>query len=61
MFPKFLYELLPYLYLSAGVGGGYAINSAIVLVASIALIMAGVIVLFMRISYRRNIRQTRHL
>ncbi|VAW55529.1 hypothetical protein MNBD_GAMMA05-2103 [hydrothermal vent metagenome] len=59
MLPKMLYELLPYLYLSVG-AGGFIINSAIVFVASVSLIMAGVLVLMMRISYRRGIKQYRH-
>jgi len=58
MLPRMLYELLPYLYLSAG-AGGFVINSAIVFVASISLIMTGALVLMMRISYRRDIKQSR--
>ncbi len=55
-----LYELLPYLYLSAGLGG-FIINSAIVFVASISLMMTGVLVLIMRINYRRGIKKYHHL
>ncbi|NOQ70154.1 MAG: hypothetical protein GQ573_08610 [Gammaproteobacteria bacterium] len=56
MLPKILYELLPFIYLSAGVGSGVIINSTIVIIASILLIAAGVLVLSMRIRYRRKIR-----
>jgi hypothetical protein len=56
MLPKILYELLPFIYLSAGVGSGVMINSTIVIIASILLIAAGVLVLSMRIRYRRKIR-----
>lgn len=57
MLPKFLYELLPFLYLSVGIGGGVAINSVLVFIASVLLMAAGILVLTMRISYRREIRR----
>ncbi len=59
MLPKMFYELLPYLYLSVG-AGGFIINSAIVFVASISLMMTGALVLIMRFSYRRSIKQYQH-
>jgi hypothetical protein len=59
MLPKFLYELLPFLYLGVGIGGGVAINSVIVFIASVLLMAAGILVLSMRISYRRDIRRQR--
>jgi hypothetical protein len=61
LLPKMLYELLPYMYLSIGAGGGAVISSAIVLVASVAFIATGIIVIMMRISYRRKIRSRRSL
>ena len=61
MLPKILYELLPYIYLSIGAGSGVVATSAIVLVASILFIATGVIVIMMRISYRRKIRSNRLL
>lgn len=61
MFPKILYELLPFIYLSVGVGSGIVINSTIVIVASILLIFTGILVLSMRIRYRRSIRRNRYL
>lgn len=61
MLPKLLYELLPFLYLSVGVGSGVAINSTIVLIASVLLMVAGVVVLGMRVTYRREIRRLRSL
>lgn len=61
MLPKLLYELLPFLYLSVGVGSGVAINSTIVFIASVLLMVAGVVVLSMRVTYRREIRRLRSL
>ncbi len=57
MLPKMLYELLPYLYLSIGAGSGMVINSTIVLIGSFLLIAAGLLVISMRITYRRKIRR----
>lgn len=59
MLPKLLYELLPFLYLSVGVGGGVAINSTIIFIASVLLMVTGVLVLSMRVTYRREIRRLR--
>ena len=56
MLPKMLYELLPYLYIGIGVGG-FIINSTLVFVASISLLMTGALVLAMRVSYRRGLKQ----
>ena len=61
MLPKILYELLPYMYLSIGAWGGVVTTSAIVLLASILFIATGIIVMMMRISYRRKIRSNRLL
>ena len=57
MLPKMLYELLPYIYLSVGVGGGVSINSAIVIVASVLFLTAGIVVIYMRYQYRQSIRR----
>lgn len=57
MLPKLLYELLPYLYFSVGVGSGVAIGSTIVFIASAVLMVAGIVVLSMRVNYRREIRR----
>jgi hypothetical protein len=59
MLPKTLYELLPYLYLSVGAGSGIAVNSTIVLIGSFLLIAAGLLVITMRVTYRRKIRRLR--
>jgi len=59
MLPKFLYELLPYMYLSVGVGSGVTINSAIIFIASVLLMLTGILVLCMRVSYRRKIKRYR--
>lgn len=61
MLPKLLYELLPFLYLSVGVGSGVAINSTIVFIASVLLMVTGVVVLSMRVTYRREIRRLQSL
>ncbi len=55
-----IYEILPFLYLSIGVGGGVAINSTIVFIASVLLMATGILVLTMRISHRRDIRRWRY-
>ncbi len=60
MLPKALYELLPYLYLSVGAGSGIAVNSTIVLIGSFLLIAAGLLVITMRVTYRRKIRRLRN-
>lgn len=57
MLPKVLYELLPYLYLSLGAGSGLVINSTIVMIGSFILIVAGMLIIAMRVSYRRKIRR----
>jgi len=49
--------MLPFIYLSLGIGGGVAINSIIVFIGSVLLMAAGILVLSMRISYRREIRR----
>ncbi len=59
MLPKMFYELLPFMYLSVGVGGGVAINSIIVFIASVLLMATGVLVLTMRITHRRELRRVR--
>ena len=55
-----IYELLPFLYLSIGVGGGVTINSTIVFIASVLLMATGILVLTMRISHRREIKHVRY-
>lgn len=54
MLPRRLYELLPYIYVTTGIVSVLLINSRLVIIASILMIMAGVIVLSMRISSRRG-------
>lgn len=61
MLPKLLYELLPFLYLSVGMGSGVVIDSTIVFIASAVLMMTGIIVLSMRVTYRREIRRLRSI
>jgi len=61
LLPKILYELLPYMYLSLGAWSGVVSTSAIVLVASVLFVATGIIVIAMRISYRREIRSNRLL
>lgn len=61
MLPKVLYELLPFIYLSVGIGGGVIINSTTVFIASVLLMAAGILVLIMRINYRRELRRIRRL
>lgn len=54
MLPYVLYELLPYLYLVIGTLGCVWFESKVVLIASVLMILAGFIILWMRIDYRRN-------
>jgi hypothetical protein len=61
MLPKVIYELLPFIYLSVGIGGGVIINSTTVFIASVLLMAAGILVLLMRINYRRELRRIRRL
>lgn len=61
MFPKLIYESLPYIYLSLGLSSGLVINSTIVIIASILFIAAGVLVIAMRIRYRRWARRSHYL
>lgn len=61
MLPKIIYEMLPYLYLSVGVSSGLTINSPIVFIASVLLMLTGVLVISMRINYRREMRRSRYL
>lgn len=60
MLPKMLYELLPYIYLSVGVGG-VSVSSALIIVGSVILMSTGVLVLFMRYSYRQSIKRSRKI
>ena len=61
MLPKLLYELLPFLYFSVGVGSGVVIGSTLVFIASGLLMVAGIVVLSMRVNYRREIRRLRSI
>ena len=58
MLPKVLYELLPYIYFSIGLGSGVSINTAIVFIASAILMATGIVILVMRVSYRRAYRRS---
>jgi hypothetical protein len=54
MLPRRLYEILPYLYILTGIVSALLINSRLVIIASMLMIMAGAIILSMRISNRRG-------
>lgn len=54
MLPLSLYELLPYIYLGVGAVGCALFDSELITIASVLIILAGFIVLWMRIDYRRN-------
>ena len=55
MLPRLLYELLPYLYLGVGAIGCAIFDSELVIISSVLVILAGLIVLWMRIDYRRTV------
>jgi hypothetical protein len=59
MLPRRLYETLPYLYILTGVVSALLINSRLVIIASALMIMAGAIIISMRVSYRRGPVQRR--
>lgn len=52
MLPRSLYEALPYIYLVVGVLSGWMIQSSLIFIASLLLIAAGLISLYMRWRYR---------
>ena len=54
MLPLSLYELLPYVYLGIGAVGCALSDSELILIASVLIILAGFIILWMRIDYRRT-------
>ena len=54
MLPLSLYELLPYIYLGVGAIGCALFDSELILIASVLIILAGFIILWMRIDYRRT-------
>ena len=55
MLPRSLYELLPYLYLGIGAIGCAIFDSELAIISSVLVILAGLIVLWMRIDYRRTV------
>jgi hypothetical protein len=59
MLPRRLYEILPYLYILTGIVSALLINSRLVIIAAMLMIMAGAIILSMRISNRRDPVQRR--
>ena len=54
MLPRSLYELLPYIYLVVGAVSGLMIDSSLIFIASLLLILAGTLTLYMRRAYRKN-------
>jgi hypothetical protein len=59
MLPRRLYEILPHIYIITGVVSALLIHSRLVIIAAMLMIMAGVIILSMRISNRRSRVQQR--
>ena len=57
MFPRVIYELLPYLYLGIGFSTGLIFNSSIIFIAASLLIATGISILYMRYSYRRRLTE----
>ena len=55
MLPRSLYELLPFIYLAVGAIGSAVFDSELTLFASLLMILAGFIVLWMRVDYRRSV------
>jgi hypothetical protein len=59
MLPRRLYEILPYVYIITGIVSALLIRSRLVIIASMLMIMAGAIIVSMRISNRRDQRHSR--
>jgi hypothetical protein len=59
MLHRSFYEVLPYLYLAAGVGCALLVNSTLISIASLLLIMAGMVVLLMRYRFRSEQKRLR--
>jgi len=57
MLPRFIYEVLPYLYLSIGLTTGLIFHSSVIFIAASLLIATGISILYMRFSYRRKLQQ----
>ena len=55
MLPALLYELLPYLYLAVGAVGFALFDSSLIIIASVLIIFAGFMVIWMRINYRHSV------
>ena len=55
MLPALLYELLPYLYLAVGAVGCAFFDSSLIIIASVLIIFAGFMVIWMRINHRHNV------
>lgn len=58
MLPFSLYEMLPYIYLGVGGLGCAIFDSELILIASVLIILAGFIILWMRLDFRRNVLET---
>lgn len=52
MLPRSLYEVLPYLYIATGLAGGLLVESSLIMIASMLLISAGLVTLYMRYQHR---------
>ena len=52
MMPRGLYELLPYLYIAAGITGGLMIDTSLIMIGSLLLVSAGLLTLYMRFQHR---------
>ncbi len=58
MLPRFIYELLPYLYLVIGFLTGLIFDSDVIFIAASLLIVTGFSVLYMRYNYRHRLKKT---
>jgi hemerythrin-like metal-binding protein len=56
--PKWLYELLPYLYIAAGIYTIVMIWNAMAIFSGCMLILAGLTVWILRMSYRKDLQET---
>lgn len=61
IFPNWLYEPLPYLYVAAGVTTIFGLGSLPAVFSGVMLIVAGVTTFSMRVRYRKKLKQREKL
>jgi hypothetical protein len=57
MIPKYVYEVLPFLYILAGTASVMGLDISTGKISGLLLMSAGVVVYWLRLSYRRELRK----